>query len=145
MVPDRWHPKINTTWRSLGRARTIERAERLTNARALRLNRGSPSRFLWRDGRSLRDAWATTSDSPLCRESVPLYPGTCRQPRKDARLTETPHPRGSLVQATDDPAVRRGASGRRGAFDRVRRFTASAVAGRVENRYERLIPRSNAK
>jgi hypothetical protein len=39
----------------------------------------------------------------------------------------------------DDPAVRRGASGRRRALDRVRRFTASAVVRRVENLYERLI------
>ena len=65
VVPDRWHPKINTTWRSSGRARTIERAKRLTNASALRLNRGSSSRSLWRDGSSLGDAWATTSDCPL--------------------------------------------------------------------------------
>ena len=32
-MPDRWQPKINTTRRSSGRARTIERVDCLTSAR----------------------------------------------------------------------------------------------------------------
>lgn len=101
VVPDRWHPKISTTWRSSGRARTIERAERLTNARALRLNRGSPSRFLWRDGSSLGDAWAT-SEAPSMPGNMPSA-AKGRAPDRDAA------PQGCRYRLHDDPPVRRGA------------------------------------
>src|SRR5580693_2671613 len=92
VVPDRWHPKISTMRRSLGCARTIERAKRLTDASALRLNSGSSSRSPWRDGSTLGDTWATTSDCPLS-DSPPLG-----HPPLDYTLH-------------DHPAVERGASG----------------------------------
>ena len=67
VVPDRWHPKINTTWRSLRRARTTERAERLANAMLLRLNRDSWYSSSPTGQEQLGDVRAATGDCLLSR------------------------------------------------------------------------------
>ena len=107
VVPDRWHPKINTTRRSSGRARTIERAERLANARVLRLNRGSSSRSLWRDGSSLGDSVGHHFGLP------PLMPFLHAVSRERTRAPDRERrARWQLptYRLHDDPAVWRGAS-----------------------------------
>src|SRR5689334_809735 len=130
VVPDRWHPKINTTRRSLGRARTIERAERLANASVLRLNRGSSSRSLCRDGSTLEDACATTLDCPLYGGLPPSMPFLMRSAAKDAHVTESGTLDSGWRLAVGDNRLHEGPTVGRGACRRPREDRGPANSGR---------------